>query len=72
MVGSFQPIALPMTNAQLYGHNNNNTASTTQNPLNSRSNTPVIDANRLSQLTPQQKADLIAFFNLKRSAMARE
>lgn len=25
-----------------------------------------------AQLTPQQKADLIAFFNLKRSAMARE
>lgn len=59
MVGSFQPIALPMTNAQLYGHNNNNnTAPTPQNTVNARSNTPVIDANRLSQLTPQQISQL--------------
>jgi hypothetical protein len=59
MVGSFQPIALPMTNTQLYGNNN------TQNTLNSRSantNQLTLDASKVGQLSTTEQMQFRQLF----------
>ncbi len=58
MVGSFQPIALPMTNADLY---RNTKASTTQNTLNTGSGTNnqlSLDPAKVSQLSSAEQMQL--------------
>jgi hypothetical protein len=58
MVGSFQPIALPMTTSDLY---RNSSASTTQNTLNSTSNNNnqfTLDPSKVGQLSSTEHMQL--------------